>query len=275
MCEFCVKHGQGRKWYLEANNYSLDLIRDRRKFGKLMDWLDGGTAGDRSRLDRLKRWLSMPIIGSVFGKLITWRMKPRHFGQVIPLEEAEKVFALADVVCAVPCICRRQLHGRQDERCCFALGNFAREFFLDSPDIDPGAEELTVDEACRRAAAAEEDGLIHTIWTLQTPFIVGICSCRPGDCLAMELTGTRKTQIMFKAESVAVIDADACVGCRKCAEACYFDALAPADDAGKKYRVRADHCHGCGLCRRSCPTQAISLTERHPEPQPTTLRALA
>ena len=34
MCEFCLKHGEGKKWYLQASNYSDDLLSDirRRKF---------------------------------------------------------------------------------------------------------------------------------------------------------------------------------------------------------------------------------------------------
>jgi hypothetical protein len=34
MCEFCLKHGEGKKWYLQAKNYSDDLLSDvrRRKF---------------------------------------------------------------------------------------------------------------------------------------------------------------------------------------------------------------------------------------------------
>ena len=34
MCEFCHKHGEGEKWYLQAKNYSEDLLSDlkRRKF---------------------------------------------------------------------------------------------------------------------------------------------------------------------------------------------------------------------------------------------------
>ena len=34
MCEFCVRHGEGIKWYLEAKNYAEDLLSDvrRRKF---------------------------------------------------------------------------------------------------------------------------------------------------------------------------------------------------------------------------------------------------
>ena len=34
MCEFCHKHGDGKKWYLQAKNCSMDLLRDveRKKF---------------------------------------------------------------------------------------------------------------------------------------------------------------------------------------------------------------------------------------------------
>ena len=34
MCEFCHKHGEGKKWYLQAKNYSDDLLSDleRRKY---------------------------------------------------------------------------------------------------------------------------------------------------------------------------------------------------------------------------------------------------
>jgi len=31
MCEFCMKHGEGKKWYLEAKNYSEDLLSDVRR----------------------------------------------------------------------------------------------------------------------------------------------------------------------------------------------------------------------------------------------------
>src|SRR4030042_777363 len=35
MCEFCHQHGEGEKWYLQAKNYSDDLLHDlkRRRFG--------------------------------------------------------------------------------------------------------------------------------------------------------------------------------------------------------------------------------------------------
>ena len=34
MCDFCHQHGEGKKWYLDARNYSEDLLSDlkRRRF---------------------------------------------------------------------------------------------------------------------------------------------------------------------------------------------------------------------------------------------------
>ena len=34
MCEFCLQHGEGKKWYLQAKNYADDLLSDlkRRRF---------------------------------------------------------------------------------------------------------------------------------------------------------------------------------------------------------------------------------------------------
>ena len=29
MCEFCIKHGEGKKWYLQAKNYAEDLLSER------------------------------------------------------------------------------------------------------------------------------------------------------------------------------------------------------------------------------------------------------
>lgn len=28
MCEFCTKHGEGKKWYLEMKNYAGELLHE-------------------------------------------------------------------------------------------------------------------------------------------------------------------------------------------------------------------------------------------------------
>ncbi len=52
-----------------------------------------------------------------------------------------------------------------------------------------------------------------------------------------------------------------CIDCRRCAEACHFDALrldGPANDmVGKTWRIDPLPCEGCGLCHRVCPADAI------------------
>jgi hypothetical protein len=33
MCEFCVKHGDGKKWYLAMENYSWELLHQQKRIG--------------------------------------------------------------------------------------------------------------------------------------------------------------------------------------------------------------------------------------------------
>ncbi len=64
----------------------------------------------------------------------------------------------------------------------------------------------------------------------------------------------------------AVIEADSCIGCGKCADACHFDALrfdGPANDVvGQTYRIEPLLCEGCGLCPLVCPTNAIRTVDQ-------------
>jgi MinD superfamily P-loop ATPase len=70
----------------------------------------------------------------------------------------------------------------------------------------------------------------------------------------------------FDGGSTALIDADACIGCGKCAAACHFNAIrldGPANTLiGKTYRVADALCEGCGLCERVCPVDAARIAPR-------------
>ncbi len=57
----------------------------------------------------------------------------------------------------------------------------------------------------------------------------------------------------------AAIDSSACIGCRKCIEACPQDAIIGAQ--GYNHSVLNIACHGCGLCVPACPMDCISLSE--------------
>ncbi|MBN1423203.1 ATP-binding protein [Candidatus Fermentibacteria bacterium] len=66
----------------------------------------------------------------------------------------------------------------------------------------------------------------------------------------------------FAGGTKAEIDADACIACGACAQACHFDAIrldGPGHDGiALTYRVEPLACEGCGLCPLVCPVKAIS-----------------
>ena len=48
----------------------------------------------------------------------------------------------------------------------------------------------------------------------------------------------------------ASVDTDKCIGCGKCLEVCWFDAMEGTDGA---YTVDEADCQGCYSCRVICP----------------------
>ena len=63
----------------------------------------------------------------------------------------------------------------------------------------------------------------------------------------------------------AVVDAAACAGCGRCADACHFDAIrfdGPANDViAVTYQIDEFACEGCGLCGYVCPVDAIDTEQ--------------
>lgn len=271
MCEFCVKHGEGEKWYLQAKNYSDDLLSDvqRRRFIE-------GFFSDPEALDReiqgIHRLEKAPkLIRDVLSRIITRKMKKIHFGQVLPLEDIEKIFGFVNSIVRVACICRHLSLGKE-KRYCYGvslspdrgkLGEILQGLdhsFLNGPDTG-GFETLTKDEALESFRAHEKEGLCHSVWTFHTPFIGGICNCDRADCMAMHLTVTQAVPVMFRAEYVARIDPDLCVGCRECMRVCQFGALGYSAST-QKAQTDVRWCYGCGICRAVCKKQAIRLEDR-------------
>ncbi len=55
-----------------------------------------------------------------------------------------------------------------------------------------------------------------------------------------------------------IIDEERCIGCGKCIDACYFNALSFVEN---KPKLNKFGCEGCGVCELVCPVQAIKLTD--------------
>ena len=269
MCQFCVKHGDGKRWYLEASTYAYDLDNDLKRreylvgfvrdFGESRAW----TLRNLPLLDKAPR----PLRGA--GRaLFTRTMKKKHFGQPVPIEECEQILDMATSVVRLPCPCRYYA-GAKDEGYCLAITTKPIDALLEqafaSYDTGPDVskfQRLTKAEAVALLRRAEDEGLMHSVWTFVTPFIGAICNCDvESGCMAMNLTVTHKTPIMFKGEYIATVDAEECAGCTVCVERCPFGAIA-IDHATRRAVVDREACYGCGTCRSGCAFDAITLCDR-------------
>jgi len=268
MCEFCVKHGEGKKWYLQARNYGLDLASDVRRQRFIADFFNNPqklqqSVRDLDRLDRLPRLMQSAIRGWV-----TRSMKKWHFGQVVPLEDVREMLGIVNSVVRVPCICRAINRGDKQARYCFgvSVGQGAIAFAKVDPSYASGpdttmTESVTTDQALDIMRDLEQEGLVHSVWSFVTPFIGGICNCDRSDCMAMIATVGHDTKVMFKAEWVAAVDWDSCRGCRSCMRQCQFGAIGYSASADKCV-IDQHRCWGCGVCRAACRQDAISLGPR-------------
>ena len=276
MCEFCLKHGEGKKWYLQAKNYSDDLLSDvrRRKFIEHFFADTRSLQKDARRIDLLEK-APKPIRDMIIGSAVR-RMKKTHYGQVVPIEDIEKILGFTNSVVRVACICRHITLGRE-KRYCYGVslgpdgGRLAEILrgldgsFINGPNT-AGLEAMDKAVALSSMRDHENEGLCHTVWTFHAPFIGGICNCDRADCLAMRYTVTHAVPIMFRAEFIAAVDPESCSGCRQCMRVCQFGAMSySASD--RKVRIDRRWCYGCGICRSACSKNAISLESRSGVPE--------
>jgi NAD-dependent dihydropyrimidine dehydrogenase PreA subunit len=280
MCEFCLKHGEGEKWYLQAENYSEDLLSDvrRRKFIKGFFSNPGNLADDIKSLEGLEKAPS--FVRSLLTRMVTRKLKKIHYGQVVPLEEIKEIFQFVNSIIRVACLCRHVTLGKE-QRYCYGIsmgpngGKFGEilrnlDSSYNAGPYSAGLEALSKEEALAAFERHEKEGLCHTVWTFQAPFVGGICNCDRADCLAMRCTVTDHVPIMFRAEYVAAVDPEKCEGCRQCMRVCQFGAIAYSPSL-QKVKIDEKGCYGCGICRSSCNRKAIRLEDRRQVPTAATL----
>ncbi len=268
MCQFCVEHGEGNRWYLQAKNYSADLDSDLERRAYVVNFISGFdemrakavTAGE------VLRKLPRPV-ARLGKRMISSRQQKNHFGQPLPIEDVEKVLDLATSITVIPCVCRMHEPNRTADEVCVLVTTKPVDSVLAEgfKDYDGGPElddfhKVTKDQAMGLMRSCEEKGLMHSIWTFKTPFTAAICNCNlSSGCMAMKLTSTYDIKVMWRGETVATLDTNACTRCGACAKVCPFSAIS----AGRgSVTIHAEKCWGCGICRSACERNAISLSER-------------
>ncbi|MHB8757627.1 MAG: 4Fe-4S binding protein [Bacillota bacterium] len=265
MCEFCTQHGEGKKWYENMENYSRELLHDPKREEYIRNFFDR-LERNHMRGERLLRTARRLAPGPYrfLRRMVEPRQKLIHFGQVLPVEDVEAIIDRMGSVTRLTCVCRKLTTGKE-LRYCLALGADV------APMLDPGSayrdglEVLSTDEAKAAVRRFDEEGQVHSVWTMLTPFIGAVCNCDQ-DCLAYRAQHAFDlATVMFKSEYVARVEPELCAGCGQCVEVCRFGALR---DAGGVMAVDARACYGCGLCRARCPSGAVGLVEREWGAQP-------
>lgn len=285
MCEYCTKHGEGKKWYLLMKNYSDELLH------QPLSAAQKDLTMAQERMEWIRRFweiIEMPAITGIArskeevaavmlpsrelrkeqlnDEEIIEDRKAIHFGQVLPIEDVEKVIDIVDSITRLPCGCRFLNTGKTDKRYCFVFGLDRLGIMGKYPDAASSMETLSRKEAKMIIRKYDEEGLIHSVWTGVTPFIVALCNC-DRDCAAYRSYIEKKgLPCFFRAEYVCQADWDKCTGCKSCMSQCQFGAQFYSSCLAKVY-INPTRCFGCGVCRPACPEQAITLVPREEVPE--------
>lgn len=276
MCQFCVEHGEGERWYLNTANYAHDLASDLDRRGYIIDFISGFGERRQTAIDWMRRLDALPVPLSRLGKsAISSRMQKNHFGQPVPIEECKRILAMSTSITVIPCICRMHAPGKRADEVCMLVTTQPIEAVLqegfadyaDGPDLSQ-FNRMSREDALALLTECEREGLMHSVWTFKTPFTAAICNCNlESGCLAMRMTAGHGLKLMWRGEWVALLDDDRCVNCGACVSACPFEAIS----RDRTVRVHAERCWGCGVCRAFCRHGALRLADRRSVPAVSTL----
>lgn len=253
MCEFCIQHGAGKKWYLEAQNYADKLARsqERELFIKNVFKDYRKMYGRKVRIADTA--FKVPFVKKYALIKFNEFFRNDHSGQVVSLEDAIAICSIPGRVSLADCPCRKYLFGKNEKKC--ILFGTTAEIVDNIPEFSP-VRDIGAEEAAELLKGFDELGMVHTIWTFKTPYIGVICNCNNRSCVLLHLNHRYKNlNVIRKGHEAASVNMEACTGCGNCEKVCPFKA---AVITGKKAEIN-HNCYGCGVCRNFCPVGAIQL----------------
>lgn len=284
MCDHCLKHGTAGKWYLNAKNYSNEIVEEYnlqeflleqyKNFEQIAVRKIAGFNGVG-----LGYKLQMPIIGRIVKHLAEQMLhstKPPtnpfkaegHIGQVVPLDDAIAILehCAVEPIIQKYCMCRYMHRGEKDA-CCINFGVMS-EIIDKLPRFIPVDEkfQLTREEAIERFKEHNEKGYIGTIWYGPYPYINNLCSCANPECAGIRPRLDFGINSIYKAEYVVDIKSDLCTGCKSCIAKCQFDAI-NFDPIRNQSVINKSKCFGCGVCLHACRYDAIGIHPRKDFPE--------
>ncbi len=271
-----MQHGTAGKWYLNAANYSNEIV-DRYN---LRDFLmEQYKNFEQMSVRKVKGFnavglgykLQMPMIGRIVKHLAEKQLHSTnppqnplqaegHMGQIIPLMDAIAILETCAVepIIEKNCMCRYMTRGIK-EACCINFGVMS-EIVDKLPRFIPEKDKyfLTRKQAVERITEHNQKGYIASIWYAPYPYINNLCSCANPECAGIRPRVDFGLMSVYKSEYIIDVDIDKCKGCKACVAMCQFNALLYSLTM-KCITIDHNKCFGCGVCVLTCEPKAMSL----------------
>ena len=257
LCDFCARHGGGKKWYENEANFSRTLFADKETQDFLHDYFSRSVEKSKQTFEENMQAASNPALKQIVEPRLQEKYTDYLHHQVVPTEIAEQIVRIANRACRFSCICRKR-YG-DCTKYCVGLG-FVPEYCSKYPDYTTGVEELTVEDATEYIRKLDGERIVHAVSALRVPYVGMICNCDLRVCSPYRYRvklGIKSA--MYKSEYVFRIDLDKCNQCGKCRRKCLFGAIKLVRGACS---IDKEKCFGCGMCRTVCETKAIISTLR-------------
>ncbi|MBN1191854.1 MAG: 4Fe-4S binding protein [Dehalococcoidales bacterium] len=180
---------------------------------------------------------------------------------VLPEEDIHAMLRMKgnqEVIAVFDCPCRRRA-----QRCdrptfnCFEFGKYA-EFNLNQ---STSLKVVSTEEAIAISDEAERSGLLKS-GALKKDNGGVLCNCCDCCCNVMgaAIRAGEAHKLRTPSRFRARVDEENCIGCQKCIDRCFFDAIEMKKVAGSKKMkasVNTEKCMGCGLCVIGCEQKAL------------------
>ena len=139
MCNWCIQHGDGKKWYLNIKNYSKDFLNDEavveaaNTYFQHIESIPKARPADNLNIKTDEEFSQM--VESTKQFIATYIP---HRGQVVPIEDVKEIIKLAGPMAKMACACRRIGRANFEDQACIAVGPVYLEYAKEWPDYTRG-----------------------------------------------------------------------------------------------------------------------------------------